>query len=774
MALRHVRCIGINEEEMVAATAILKKYAPFERSGYYVTGFVDEAEIAELERRGLMVEVLPDSARIGWLEPGDASPRPELLSNLGLAVDSSLRALAHHASERYIIQFNGPLGEAERKQLADLCIRLCGYVPDFAYKVALTKEQRQAVELLGFVKRIVHYTAHLTLRRLRESTIARAPRVIRDPALPAEAVVPAPTPPRAQDEEAIYDIQCHDAADLRSLHDALHQDARIDRLEAGRNRLRVWTTTGSRAESLKADIAQLPQVSVIERFEYPTPQCEFVRQALGVELPSHGTPLPWDGSGQIVGVADSGVDTQHPDLKSQIQTLVERVVPEAPDDPFGHGTHVSSIVCSDGTASGGKIKGIAPGAKLFVQSIRDAHGRYSGLPVDLATLFQEAYDADVRVHNNSWGIPISGLYTIDAYEVDQFVYEHPDFLIVLAAGNHGQQPNPADPDDPLSRIAFSSLASPAAAKNALTVGACCSSRIDGPYQGQSWSRYNGQLPSPQRPPVSEEIINGDLTVMAAFSGRGPSDDERVKPDLVAPGTVVLAARSAPSTPAFPEPAFGGFYAYQSGTSMAAPAVAGAAAIARQYYISERHHAHPSAALIKATLINGCVWIDRNTANDERVGRPNFHQGFGRLELSQSFPLPNNTQGFRLNFVDIANDVPEALTSTQLQKSAWRKRVHVKSGTPFRVTLAWTDYPAHGLQNHLDLILLAPNNQRIVGNPDLNRGPWAKTDRFNNVERLVADPPTEGIWTVAVMASNTPASSQGFSLVATGCLLTDFF
>jgi hypothetical protein len=208
--------------------------------------------------------------------------------------------------------------------------------------------------------------------------------------------------------------------------------------------------------------------------------------------------------------------------------------------------------------------------------------------------------------------------------------------------------------------------------------------------------------------------------------------------------------------------------------MAAPVLAGAAAIVRQYYVKERDHERPSASLLKATLINGTEWIGTPTAQDERVGQPNFHQGFGRLNMRQTLPIPGNPQGFTLQFVDIYKNDPGALNSTLPPKSAWKKRIQVKAGLPLRITLCWTDHPAHGLQNHLDLLVQSPANMRLVGNPDMVRETWAKTDRFNNVERIVVEEPAAGVWTVMVNAANTPFPAQGFSLAVTGKEVSDFF
>jgi hypothetical protein len=136
-------------------------------------------------------------------------------------------------------------------------------------------------------------------------------------------------------------------------------------------------------------------------------------------------------------------------------------------------------------------------------------------------------------------------------------------------------------------------------------------------------------------------------------------------------------------------------------------------------------------------------------------------------------MPDATNGFTLRFVDIRNDDAEALNSNQPQKSAWKKRIQVAAGLPLRITVCWTDHAAHGLQNHLDVLVQPPTGPRLIGNHDLVREPWAKTDRFNNVERVIVDKPAAGTWTILVNASNTPFPSQGFSLVVTGKSLSDF-
>jgi subtilisin family serine protease len=758
--MKQIRCIGINEEEVEKAVEILSKHPSFGRSGYSVTGLAEESEIAQLEQAGLIVEVVPEETPpIGWLEPGqeeEVTPAAPMATR-GPRVYARLAA---EAQERYVIQFVGPLGEDDRLALANLGVKLGAYVPEFAYKAALSAAQKEAVEALGFVRRVVHFSPRLTLRRARLIPPSR------------RAIDEAPEAPPGPEPLLMWHVACHDRADIPAVAEELDRDPRIKRVERGRNRLRIFAATAD-TEALLADISGISQVANIEPYEFPVPQTTFARIAIGIDAKDE-VPWPWDGSGEIVGVIDSGVDTKHPDLVNRlILPVIENVPPAAPDDPSGHGTHVTSIICGDGSASGGSCRGIAPGARAIVQSIRDENGDFSGIPVDMGDLFEELYGLGARIVNASWGNAVGALYTTDAYELDHFIFENPDCLIVVAAGNDGQQPNPLDPRDPLGRISYESLASPASAKNALSVGACCSPRTDGPYAGKPWRLYQGSHPSPQFPPLADEPICGNPDVIAAFSSTGPTDDQRVKPDLLAPGTVILSAKSSRSTPHHPEAAFSGHYAYQSGTSMASPMVAGAAAIVRQYYIQEAQHATPSAALLKATLVNGAARVNWRLAEDENVGFPSFYQGFGCLNLRRTLPLPRNANGFTLRFVDINTKDPGALNGAIPLKSVWRKRIQVGGKGPLCITLCWTDYPAHGLQNYLDLVVQSPSNVRLTGNLGHRRPPWAKTDRANNVERIVIDEPAAGIWVIMVNASNTPFPPQGFSLVVTGHELSTF-
>ena len=238
------------------------------------------------------------------------------------------------------------------------------------------------------------------------------------------------------------------------------------------------------------------------------------------------------GSGQTVAVCDTGLDlgvntsAMHPDFQGRIAGW-QALGRGAWDDPHGHGTHVAGSALGDGTQSSGLYTGVAPEASLYFQSVLDSNGGLGGIPTDLNNLFAPAYSAGARLHTNSWGSAVHGQYTTDAWNVDRYAWDHKDFLILFAAGNKGADAN-AD-----GVVDADSLYSPGTAKNCLTVGASENNR---PALSFIWGTGYGA-------PIATDGEADDVGGLAAFSSRGPTDDGRQKPDLVAPGTWVCSARS---------------------------------------------------------------------------------------------------------------------------------------------------------------------------------------------------------------------------------------
>jgi hypothetical protein len=252
--------------------------------------------------------------------------------------------------------------------------------------------------------------------------------------------------------------------------------------------------------------------------------------------------------------------------------------------------------------------------------------------------------------------------------------------------------------------------------------------------------------------------------MAGFSSRGPSDDRRIKPDLVAPGTDIVSAKSSRASIRNFWGAFGanGSYAYMGGTSMATPLVAGAAALVRQHYVKDRNH-RPSAALLKATLINGTRPLSGADAVADHPFVPNYHQGFGAVYLP--WTLPNTgLPSMKLEFLD---NWQNPNTHFRQTGQRLRYRLSVSGGPWLRITMAYTDAPGRGLQNNLNLFVQhLPSGQKWMGNADLPMS-LKIPDPDNNVEVVRIDNPPPGDYLIQISATNLLHPGQDFALVAAG-------
>jgi len=508
------------------------------------------------------------------------------------------------------------------------------------------------------------------------------------------------------------------------------------------------------------ELAALPQVRTIDEYREPTLSNDYARVAFGVDA-ADGTPaVPWTGLNQVVGIADSGVDRSHPALAGRIARIIPRGRPDDPGDPDGHGTHVAGSIVGGGPTA----RGVAPNATLVVQSLLSPTGRLI-FPVDLGEMLDEARAAGVHIHNNSWGAPAGSAYRITSFELDDWASRNQEMLVVVAAGNEATGKDPVNSTPGF--VDWLSITSPATAKNALTVGASCTARDV--HADRSWRRYDSLRFADD--PIGSERLAGQPERLAAFSGRGPCSDQlRLKPDVVAPGTYILSTRSS-TAPA------GKFwdlhdekYAYLGGTSMAAPLVAGLAALIREYYVRDRACSSPSAALLKATIINGARPLNGADAVADPGGEPNYHQGFGHVDLIRSLPVPgrNDAPG-RLEFVDTS-----AAPGHQLTANGQARRYIVRvGGPPVRICLAWTDPPGNGVQNPLALTVRhTESGDRFAGNDQRPAGPVRMLDNANNVQRIRLDDAAPGIYEIQVTATNLLHPPQSFALVVAGGLTSE--
>ncbi|MGY3059381.1 subtilisin family serine protease [Streptomyces sp. TE3672] len=281
-----------------------------------------------------------------------------------------------------------------------------------------------------------------------------------------------------------------------------------------------------------------------------------------------GAPEAWkagyDGNGATVAVLDTGVDATHPDLAGKLGEVRNFTDEPTANDGHGHGTHVASTVAGSGAASGGSRKGVAPGARLLIGKVLDNNGSGSYSAIMGGMDWAAHSGADI-VSMSLGGEPTDGTDVLSL--VLDGLSEETGTLFVVAAGNTGSD---------------YSVGSPGAAASALTVGA---------------------------------VDRDDK--LAPFSSRGPRvGDNGVKPDLTAPGVDIVAARAAGTSMGHPVDAA---YTAASGTSMATPHVAGAAAI-----LAGRHPDW-SAQQLKDALMS-----TTRTAPDQTV----YEQGTGRVDVAR--------------------------------------------------------------------------------------------------------------------------------------------
>ncbi|MGW0709447.1 S8 family peptidase [Streptomyces sp. NPDC002643] len=258
--------------------------------------------------------------------------------------------------------------------------------------------------------------------------------------------------------------------------------------------------------------------------------------ALDTSVPQIGAPAAHakglDGKGVKVAVLDTGIDTTHPDLRNQVIAARNFTASRGTTDRFGHGTHVASIVAGTGAKSKGKYAGVAPGAKLLNAKVLGDEGGGEDSSILAGMEWAAAQGADI-VNLSLGGEDTPGVDPLEA-EVNKLSKEK-GILFTIASGNEGEGGD-------------RTVGSPGSAADALTVGA-----VDG---------------------------KGKLGV---FSSRGPTVDGALKPDVTAPGVAITAASAKGSLIAKEVGEKPAGYVTISGTSMATPHVAGAAALLKQQH-----------------------------------------------------------------------------------------------------------------------------------------------------------------------------------------------
>lgn len=619
----------------------------------------------------------------------------------------------------YIVLFDGPIQDSYKESLTGAGAQVLEYLPDFAFLVRIDRSMVSALKGLAHVQWVGRFKAEYKSGDDLSDTAGRRQFVV-----------------------TLFEGATCDYA-LSKVHaNKIDTSGRLCRVLADGSEL--------------AGLAGSGAVAWIEPYVQPNICNNMACEISGV--PEVRSTLGLYGANEIIGVADTGLDTgslstMSADFAGRIVSTYSLRRPGDWSDLSGHGTHVAGTVLGSGALSGsdpalhsydGSFAGVAPEAKVVFQSIGDS-GTYVFPPLDLNDLFQPAYDDGVRVHSNSWGSAVDGQYTTYANEVDQFIWDHKDFTAVFAVGNEAEDLNQD------GKVDLDSLYAPATAKNCISVGATENLRTSGGYQMGYGVAWNSSYPVS---PIKYDLMSNNINGMAAFSGRGPTDDGRIKPDICAPGTNIISCRSHVSSASTGWGAYNSNYIYDGGTSMSTPHVSGAAALVREYYQTQKGTS-PSAALVKATLINGAVDMypgQYGTGNYLEVGSaPDYVQGWGRMNIEDALAdqLPLVTE-----FAD---------ETSGLSTGGYRDYQYsvIDNSVPLKVTLVWTDYPgavhaAIELVNDLDLSVITPSGTV-----------YQKVDRLNNVEQILIKSPAAGAYTVRVSGYNVPMGPQDYALVVSG-------
>ena len=667
----------------------------------------------------------------------------------GITLDPAAQAVAlnsarllsddAHDSDYLLVQTKGALNKEQRAALEAAGAKILEYVPQDTYICHYPGTDLKGVRALAFVTWVNTYLGDFKINPALIPTRDTGPT---RGLLAARAAASA----TLDRKPYLVDIVLHQGATAASVRAKIATAAGVDAddIDVSGNKVRLIVPS-----RFLPKLAEIDEVRSIEQVSPKKLQNDVARGILRVGLPLADTTV-LEGAGQVVAVCDTGLDKGsttdvHPAFKGRVSKLYALGRPGKKNDPHGHGTHVAGSVLGDGDSPklGIKVRGTAPKAKLVLQSVLDAHGGLGGLPADLRTLFQKPYTTDkARVHTNSWSNKTGdGEYNSECHELDDFVWNHRDMVICFAAGNEGVD------SDANGLINPNSIKPPSTAKNCITVGATENNR---PSMALTYgSGWPSDFPAI---PISTDRVASNPEGMVAFSSRGPTLDQRIKPDVVAPGTFILSTHSRDSSDTGWSASADPLYFYEGGTSMATPLVAGCAAVLREFAIKHKGIKKPSAALIKAMFINGAHNIGGQYVPSEAGVIPNVNQGFGRVDVAAIVgPLGPNQQL-------LVQDEAGALDTGDEEKLT----VTVPAGaTSLKVTLVWTDPPGEGLQNDLDLIVSGAIGSERHGNQPANA---AAFDRTNNVEQVVWDHPISGAMDIRVRAFRIAQFPQSYALV----------
>jgi subtilisin family serine protease/subtilisin-like proprotein convertase family protein len=702
------------------------------------------------------------------------SPTALLLENalldtaqpIALSIPDHLRARGDPGA--YVIQSRALLDDAFRARLQAAGAFIVAYIPNQAYLVRASQAAAQRLRADPRTQAVVPYEPYFKLK----------------PPLLALAVEQQPLP-----ENQVLNLLLFPDARAAALDDLSNLGVQVLAEERSPFGPVLKVQTGS-AGILPA-LAGLASVQEVElsHTRVLANDLSRARIAVAADTISPANYLGLTGSNVLVNVNDSGVDTNHPDLQGRVRFDV----PISGVDSNGHGTHVAGIIAGSGfesltvtNASGSimpavrlQFRGQAPAAQVFAIMANSDPG-----PASDTYLQETAARTNAFISNNSWHYANDQAYDLAAAHYDAAVRDalpevtgSQPVLFVFGAGNAGKGADDGTGGDP------DSVQSPATAKNVITVGA-----IDQPryIADQVWqcAIVNGTNDCQTNQPWLG--LTDTNNAVAAFSSRGnvgvgiEGDFGRFKPDVVAPGTFVVSARSTQwDQLAYYGPTngagnylevlsnlnntLGPSYRYESGTSLSAAEVSGALALMQEFF--QNFGRTNSPALMKALLINGARPL--TTPGAFQVHNPTNSQGWGLINLTNSLPV-----GLSNSFVHAAAPMqlfdqnPDDALATGQSHTRFVSLSRAATNRPLRITLVWTDPPGNPaaslkLVNNLDLVVTNLDSGEVFFGNDIPPGsafnqPWdintaPNLDVVDNVENVYLAPPLATNYSITVVA-----------------------
>jgi len=647
----------------------------------------------------------------------------------------------------YVVQFRAPVRDAWLEELAEAGAELVQYVPWNAYVVALEPGE---VEGFSATLRARPMVQHLGVYE------------------PAFRLAPALREPAARGfgaQEPITVQLVRGAASEALVADLATLGTLVGESEVG----------PYRNVALELDpvyfrwVAAQPAVFALEprgvRATRDERQGQIVAGQVSGASPTGPNYLTWlagkgfdstQFSSFSVNVVDDATGlTGHPDLASGRVAFTQNPSSQS-GTQGGHGFLNAHIVAGLNSGTGATLEdaagynyglGIAPWARVGATAI------FGPASASSSAWESAAYNLGARISTNSWGYidnfgnPIPD-YDSAAQEYDFLVRDarssqsgNQEYTILFAAGNDGSSQN--------------TVSTPGTAKNVLTVGASENDRqtgTDGCGIGNSGAN--------------------DLRDIISFSSRGPVNsaggDGRKKPEIVAPGTHVQAGVPQSSYNGSSVcngfwPAGSTLYGWSSGTSHSTPAVAGGAALVRQWFLNQALAA-PTPAMQKAVLAASAEYMTGVGANDSLWSNS---QGFGRMNLERAF---DGTPTVRVDQSTLLAATGQSFTTSGTIADGAR---------PLRIALAWTDVPGPTtgapFVNNLDLSVVV-NGTTYRGNvfSGASSTTGGTADTRNNLECVFLPAGTTGTVAITVTATsiggdgvpgNGDSTDQDFALLA---------